>query len=219
MIINNFKIKEINLSYAIGINRIKINSQRFNVDHLFEIIEIIHNKYKDSIFQFFDDKYVLNAEHIYNACYFVMKAFLHRKNISNKRELELLLYIATKRQIKSSIEDFGIDNEKIRDNFLNICIVSSEENLNLINDEVKKALNASEEEEITLNHITIEKYEIIKTYFEITDNQIITVLNSYGIKKNEDSITNEKLDYLSMALNDLISEKMALLSLEKVSSD
>jgi len=218
MIINNFKIKEINLSYAIGINRIKISSPRFNVDHLFEIIEIIHNKYKDSIFQFFDDKYVLNAEHIYNACYFVMKAFLHKKNISNKRELEFLLYIATKRQIKSAIEDFGIDNKKIRDGILNLCIVSSEENLNLINDGIIKTLNASEEE-TTLNHITIEKYEIIKNYFEITDNQIITVLKSYGIKKNEDSITNEKLNYLSMALNDLISEKMALLSLEKVSSD
>jgi len=218
MIVNNFKIIEINLSYYIGINRIKMSSRRYKVDQLFELIEIIQNKYKDSILQFFDDKYVLNTEHIYNACYFVMKAFLQDKNISNKKELEFLLYLATKRQIKSAIVDFGIDNEKIRGDILNICIVSSEENLNLINNDVKKTLNASEEE-ITLNRITIEKYEMVKNYFKITDNQITTVLKSYGINKNEDSVTNEKIDSLYMALNDLISEKMALLSLEKVTSD
>ena len=67
-----------------------------------------------------------------------------------------------------------------------------------------------------MNHRSFDKFDRIKTFFEITDNQIITVLKSYGItNKNKDPMSY-KLEDLYLTLNDLICEKMTLLSLEKI---
>jgi hypothetical protein len=101
---------------------------------------------------------------------------------------------------------------------MSYIIVSNENNLNKINDEILQNLKANEIE-ITLNNKNAEKFNQIKSYFEISNNQINAVLNSYGVKNFSNKLIANNLDNLFLALNDLICEKMAILSLEKIRVD
>jgi len=217
MIKKNFYINDLNLKYLVGINQIHIRLE-ISLDFLFNLIEKIQNDYKGSLVQFFTDKYVLNQDHIFMACYYVQKAFINKINISNKKNIEFLLYLATKRQIKNAIEAFGIKNSDLKSGNINYSIVSNENNLNKINEEILQTLEATEIE-ITLNEQSIKKFNQIKSYFEISNNQINAVLNSYGVNEVSNELISNNLDSLFLALNDLICEKMALLSLEKINVD
>jgi hypothetical protein len=64
--------------------------------------------------------------------------------------------------------------------------------------------------------LTLEKItEIIKIY-EFSDLQIKSVLNSYGIENVYLEKPKNNLYNISLAVFDLICEKMALLNLEKI---
>ncbi|MFW9968699.1 MAG: KEOPS complex subunit Cgi121 [Candidatus Odinarchaeota archaeon] len=221
MIVKDFKIKDLNLKYFVGINQIKINLNSiigFNrkdneeevLNQLFERIKEIQDKYQNSVVQFFKDKFILNEDHIFTACYYLQKAFIKNKNISNKKNIELFIYLAANRQINKSIEGFGIDISDLRKNKLNYCIISPQNILNDIYLNISSAFSA-EEEVLTLNNQSTNKIKLIKTYFEITDNQINCILKSYGINPNNSDLN---LKYVVSALYDLICEKMALLYAE-----
>ncbi|MCK4384112.1 MAG: hypothetical protein KAW66_12505, partial [Candidatus Lokiarchaeota archaeon] len=69
---------------------------------------------------------------------------------------------------------------------------------------------------LNLENLSVDKFNRVKNYFEFNDNQILTVLRSYGYKNDILDINSLNLESLYEVLNDLICEKMALLSLEKV---
>ena len=225
MIVKAFNIKDLNLKFFVGINQIKLNLNRFlefySIDnkenalsHFFTILEEIQNKYKNSVIQFMKEKYILNQDHIFTACYYVEKAFLQKTKISNKKNIELLLYLAANRQINKSIEAFGIDYSDLTKQDLTYCIISPLNNLNKISDELSRGLNA-EEKEMIINNQSNAKINIIKEYFKISDNQLNSVLKSYGIITNNSDLN---LSIVVNALYDLICEKMALLHVEKAKS-
>jgi len=201
-------------NYYVGINQVEIDSKDIHINKLLELIEIVTSNYKNIVLQFFDDKYILNQEHILYACYFVQKAFYAQKNISNKKNLEFILYLAAKRQIKLSLHFFGVKAYNFQDKRISYCIISPEDNMNQLNIEINKYLN-SKDISLNLVQLSIEKFKRVKKYFEFSDNQILTVLRSYGYKNDILDINSLKLESLYNALNDLICEKMALLSLEK----
>ncbi len=215
MIIKKFEIKERDITYYVGINQLKINPKLFTLTQFFKIIE--EKKNNDVVIQFFNNKHVLNSEHVFNACYFLQKAFLNNFNISNKKNIELLLYLATNRQIKIAIQDFGISEDQFNTGLINLCIISSKDDLDLINHGIEKALNANKVK-LTLNDYSLKKYEMIKKYFKISDNQINSILNSYETKIIA-KIRDKDIPVLYQALNDLICERMTLLSLEGVNLD
>jgi hypothetical protein len=68
---------------------------------------------------------------------------------------------------------------------------------------------------LNLGNLSIDKFKIVKKYFEFSDNQVLTVLKAYGYKNDILDINSLNLESLYEALTDLICEKMALLSLEK----
>ncbi|MFX1324071.1 MAG: hypothetical protein ACFE8N_03880, partial [Promethearchaeota archaeon] len=68
--------------------------------------------------------------------------------------------------------------------------------------------------ELTINNTDIEKINRIIENYNIYDEQIKSVLKSYGIQYLESEKSNFKLKHLSLAIFDIICEKMALLSLE-----
>lgn len=221
MIVREFNISDLNLQYYVGINQIKIKFDKFievyNISNkdkalnkFFSIIEEIQNKTECSVIQFFKDQFILNQDHIFTACYYLEKAFLQNINISNKKNIEIFLYLATNRQINKSIEDFGIDYVDLSTNKLTYCIISPIKNLSKISAEITTILNAVEEE-LSINNQSNSKINSIKEYFEISNNQINSVLKSYG------HITIDLSSTVS-ALYDLICEKMALLHIEKVKS-
>lgn len=216
MIVKDFYISDLDLMYSIGINQIH-SELKISLDFLFNLIEKIQND-TNSMVQFFSDKYILNQEHLFTACYYVQKAFFNKVNISKRKNIEFLLYLASKRQIKNAIEAFGINNLGLESGEMSYIIVSNENNLNKINDEILQNLKANEIE-MTLNNKNAEKFNQIKSYFEISNNQINAVLNSYGVKNFSNKLIANNLDNLFLALNDLICEKMAILSLEKIRVD
>ena len=229
MIVKEFNIKDFNLNYFVGLNQINLDLKKFlelnklsnendALNWIFGLIEKIQGSYKDSIVQFFNDKYVLNEEHLFTACYFVQKAFYNNINISNKKNIELFLYLATKRQIKEGIEAFGINIANLKATNLTYCIISLKNNIDKINGRILQNLYANESN-LALNFQSVEKYNRIKDYFEISDNQINSVLNSYGYKKLDDVQITKNLENLFLALYDLICEKMSFLSLEKIKID
>lgn len=226
MIAKRFYIDDLEVNYSVGINQISINldkiidSYNLNkedkiIDFLLNLSEKIQNTYKDTIIQFFADSYVLNQDHILTASYYVQKAFYNKENISKNKNIEFLLYLATQRQIKKAIEFFGIDLVSKK---LNYCIISTENNLNEINKKIIQKLAATEVE-ITLNNKTVEKFNRIKNFYEISDNQIKSVLKSYGFEPINRDPKAHNLEHMFIALYDLICEKMSLLSLEKIKLD
>ena len=201
-------------NYHIGINQIEIDPKEIQLKELVELIEVIQSQHEDTVLQFFNDKYILNPEHVLHACYFVQKAFYTKSNISNKKNLELLLYLATKRQIKLSLECFGVNSYNLHNKRISFCIISLKDNIQQVNIEINSYLH-SKDIGLNLGNLSIDKFKIVKKYFEFSDSQVLTVLKAYGYKTDVLDINSLNLESLYEALNDLICEKMALLSLEK----
>jgi tRNA threonylcarbamoyladenosine modification (KEOPS) complex Cgi121 subunit len=226
VILKQFNINSLSLKFFVGINQIKFDYQKFShfynlndkkksLNKFFEIIEEIQYNHNNSVIQFVKDKYLLNQDHLFTACYYVEKSFLQNINISNRKNIELLLYLAANRQISKSIEAFGIEFVDLRTNELTYCIVSPLNNIEKINNDLSEILD-SKETEFKINNKSISKINSIKQYFEISDKQINSVLKSYGISLVKSGVN---LNFQILALYDLICEKMALLHLEKVKVD
>lgn len=228
MIVREFYIKELGLRYFVAINqfnfdlhhfleRYKITSKEEVLNHLFKIIQKIQDNNNESVIQIVNDKFVLNQDHIYIACYYMQKAFFRKTNISNTKNIELLLYLSTYRQISKAIETVGINSQDLKEGNIIICIISPIDNTIKINKEILQILNANETE-LTLNNMTREKIKKIIENYDILDSQIKPVLNSYLNKKRSKNDLDNEVEFLSSAVFDLICEKMALLNLEKIKS-
>ncbi|MHA1105483.1 MAG: KEOPS complex subunit Cgi121 [Promethearchaeota archaeon] len=215
MITKSIIINEIDLKYNIGISKIQLGLNSLSLEDLFKLIEHIQKDKKGSMIQFFNDELILNSEHVLNACYFTIKAFNNGINISNQKNLEFVLYLATKRQIKQSLSDFGLNSTHTSNNELTYCIISSSKELPLIDEVILQKLNAKHLT-LDLNKKNYVKFKRVKDYFQISDNQISVVLKTYGLNLLSKTPTKEDLINLYKVLNDLICEKMALLSLEKI---
>ncbi|MFX0081334.1 MAG: KEOPS complex subunit Cgi121 [Candidatus Hodarchaeota archaeon] len=225
MIVRSFYFDTIELRYFVGVNQIKFDLNQFlkanDIDgedkvlnYLFNIIEELQNKYEESTIQFISDKYLLNQDHIFIACYYMQKAFFHKTHISNKKNIELLLYLSSNRQISKAIESFGIDYYDLKEGNIIICIVSPYDNLYKINEELIQILDVKEID-LTINNLRIEKINTIIDKFDINSSQIKSVLKSYGNKEKDLVEFKNDLESLSRAIFDLICEKMALVNIEK----
>lgn len=214
VIIKNFNLKD--KIFYIGIEQFKLESKDLTFEQFFETFENMQNKFSELVIQVFNNKYVLNTEHIFNACYHLENAFLNNFNISNKKSIELLLYLAANKQIKIALEDFGIDIEIFNHGLINLCIISSESNFKSVIHEFERSFKINNVN-YSLDNFSQKKYEEIKSYYGFDDNQIESVLASYNIKINLKILRDIDLQMLYLALNDLICEKMALIYLEKFS--
>ncbi|MFX1279542.1 MAG: KEOPS complex subunit Cgi121 [Promethearchaeota archaeon] len=222
MIKRSFFVEELELKYFVGIAQIKFDLNQLLIDNkirneedvlkwLFLTIEDLQIKHPESTIQFISDKYVLNQDHLYVASYFMEKAFLNKNNISNKKNIELLLYLSTNRQISKAIESFGISKNTIKEEKLTICIISQNNNLDIIIKEILDPLKANEVK-ITVNDQTIDKINRIISKFEISETQIKSVHNSF--KESDELDKKININILSLVIFDLICEKMAILNLE-----
>ncbi|MFX0042658.1 MAG: KEOPS complex subunit Cgi121 [Candidatus Hodarchaeota archaeon] len=229
MIVKEFNIKDLNLHYYIGINQIRIDLKKFleinkiidenkAEDLIFNKIETIQNKFLGSTIQLIKREYILNQDHIFTAGYFLQKAFLQKLNISNKRNIEIFLYLSTNRQISKGLDAFGITDIDLKKNDLISCIISSENNLKDINNSILLNLNAYEMD-ITINDQSVEKFNTIQNFYEISNKQLSSILKSYGIPASNEKQLDYSLNSMYMALYDLLCEKMALLNTEKLKTD
>lgn len=216
MIIQEFSFPEDQLHYFVGLG--SISTTELELEDFFNLIELIQNKFKDMILQFFNKRLILNNNHIFYAIYHTIKSFHLKTNISNKQGIEILLYLAANRQIKRAIENFGIDKHQINQGSIDFCIVSMNRNLEIIFSEILNQIKAKETI-LDLGRLSYKKYETIRKYFGINENQINTILKANGVILDNILPNENNIESLYLALEDLICEKMALLSLERNSSD
>ena len=207
---------ETGLKIYIGITEVSLNIENISSNKLLSLSNYIDINYDNALLQFFNSKYILNSEHIYSACYFTYNAFLSHNNISKSKEIELLLFLSVNRQIKIAIRDFGLPDDTKKDiNFI-LCLSSFQNNLDIIYTDLQDRINF-QELSFKLDDYSIERFNRIKNYFDISDNQIKVLLKSANLKINNNKINEVPLDYLYSALTDIIREKMVLLSIEKTS--
>lgn len=229
MIVKDFYIEGMDLRYFVGVNQIKLDINQFlkvnsitneqeALNRVFDIIEELQNKNKESTIQFLKDKYVLNQDHLFMACYYMQKAFLHKTNISNKKNIELLLYLSASRQISKGIETFGVEYYDLEKGNIIICIISPKDNINKINEEILQILHANEID-FTIDNLTVKKVNTIIDNYDISGWQIKSVLNSYGNKNYNITDYINNLEPFSLAVFDLLCEKMALLNIEKTKAN
>lgn len=96
------RINEYNkLAIILGFKDVKINE----ID---DFLGKIRRKMSPTIVQFFDADYIAGKPHLYFAVLNALKAFEQGRNISEKLEVEILLYASGKRQIDRAIEMIGI---------------------------------------------------------------------------------------------------------------
>ena len=226
MIVKECFIEDLDLKYFIGINQISLNYQdlielnnlkndKEALEFLISLASQINEDIKDIVVQFIDDELILNQEHIFKSIYFVQKAFKNNLNISKSKSMEELLYLSSQRQIKKGIEAFGVKIQELKNGKLTYLILSQNNNIDNINQEILQRINGKNME-ITINNISIEKLEKIKQYFNISNNQINSIINSYDKQEVAD---NENLNLSILAIHDILCEKMSILSLEKIKTD
>jgi hypothetical protein len=99
-----------------------------------------------------------------------------------------------------------------------LCLVSSQNDIVVIYRDLIEKVRLKEVP-FELDKQSFERFNRIKNYFDITDNQLNVVLKSYEHNKFDKSSKKPALSVLYLALTDLIREKMVLLSVEKTSQD
>lgn len=218
MITEQFFIEEMELSYSVLISKVRLSEREYTLEEIFKLIEVFQEKNPDIILQFFNPEIILNEDHIFSAIYFMLKAFQEGINISNKKNIELLLYLSANRQIKKALTFVGISEKNLKEKELYYCIISKDTNIEVINEEILGLLDAKTVE-FDLNNQTFEKFNTVRKFFKISDEELIVVLNSYGIDVPEVNLNNENIDDYYYSLLDLIGERMALLSLNNVKLD
>ena len=201
-------------NYYIGINAIKLRLNNRSLDSVIDTAHKIQMNFPDSVIQFFNDEFVLDQKHIVNACYYLLRSFNSNQNIASSKNIELLLYLACNRQIKFSLKYFGLNEEVLETGILHYCIIHNFDHIRKIDARILAELNCITVKSKLLEK-SLEKFNKIKDFFGFTDNQLEVILKSYNIKLKYSELNLENVDLFYDSLNDLICERMTLLSLEK----
>lgn len=163
---------------------IKLNDINETLSKLDQIVE-------GKIYQLFDADKITDQNHIYYAAANAYYAMENSNNISNKLDIEILLYASTQNQISKAIKLIGLSKSTRRI----AIIVLSEIKDDPTAAKIAQYLGDPNDKALELNP---EKYETLKQLYEITDSAIDTT----GYEKYK-------------ALTSLITEKSTLISLRR----
>jgi tRNA threonylcarbamoyladenosine modification (KEOPS) complex Cgi121 subunit len=207
-------IKSNGFEYYIGIYAIKLKLNNKSLEDILGSAHKIQMNFPGSVIQFFNDEFVLNQKHLINACYYSIKSFSSNRNIASSINIELLLYLACNRQIKFSLKFFGLSEEILEKEVLHYCVIDKLDKISEINTKLIAELDSIPQKPKILEQ-SLEKFNKVKKFFNFTDKKLEVIFRSYNIKPEHTELNLENLDIFYECLNDLISEKMTLLSLEK----
>jgi tRNA threonylcarbamoyladenosine modification (KEOPS) complex Cgi121 subunit len=161
------------------------------VDDINETLRRLDELVKGKTYQLFDADKIADQYHIYYAAANAQYALENGNNISNKLDVETLLYASAQNQISKAIQLIGVNKETKR---IAIAVITEKEN--------DKAASKIAEQLGDINDKVLdpapEKYGSLKQLYEITETSIETV----GSDKYR-------------ALSSLITEKSALISLRR----
>ncbi len=171
-----------------------VGMKNFKVASYNEIYDRIGKINSNLKIQFIDSSKILDSSHIYFATKNALKAFKNKRNISKNLVIEILLYLAGKKQIDEVIGVFGI-NKEIK-NPIMIAVADKKEDLEKLEHNIKNSLGIDFDDSI-IEIDSKNKIEIIKNVFNITDLEI------EAIKRKGETYRN--------IIKKLIIERIALL--------
>ena len=144
--------------------------------------------------QFFDARYVAGWEHLFFATLNALKSFESQRNISNRLEIEVLLYASTQNQIEKAIRMVGLKPES--EDVAVLMISDSKGSLLSSLKKIEGLLGGVRDDSVI--SMTHEKTRFIREAFGVSDVEFEVLCRS----KSEEE-----------ALKSLIIEHMAMLSI------
>ena len=161
------------------------------VDDINKTLSVLDRKADGKIFQLFDADKITGPYHLYFAAANAHYALENGSNISNKLDVETLLYASTQNQISTAIKMIGVSGRTQR---VAVAVISGKENDPLAM-QIAETLGIRDDKVLEPSP---EKYEALKKLYEITGIAIETIEgDSYK------------------ALTSLITEKSTLISLRR----
>ena len=154
--------------YITGISNVRINFNQIQ-----DLIAKLCNK-NQVIIQFFNSQLIAGWEHLFFSAVHSLKTFKQGRNLSNKLDLEILLYASGQRQIKKAIKKIGIGLET--QNIAILIMGNSIETIESAKLKIFELIKGTEDESIL--DINKNKYEKISKAFNITPLEIETTSNS-----------------------------------------
>lgn len=147
--------------------------------------------------QFFDAELIATWQHLYFAALNALTAFRNRTNISNNLAMETLLYASAQRQIRKATETWGVKSSTR--NVAVLIIAESEKLADSAVNLVQKLISAEYDDNIL--ELNKEKFDKIKRFFHISNQELAAKLEKKGLEKE--------------ALVDLVIEHGALLAAQR----
>jgi tRNA threonylcarbamoyladenosine modification (KEOPS) complex Cgi121 subunit len=148
---------------------------------------------QDVSIQFFDAELIATQEHLYFAILNTLEAFKNKTNVSKSPAMETMLYSSAQRQIQRAIDRCGIKPQTTK--MAVILIGEDPGDIELAVKEIAKTVGA--EPDISVLEMTKAKEEKIIKAFEITEEELRTVM---------------KVNCREKAIVNLVIERVALLS-------
>jgi len=145
----------------------------------------------EKTYQLFDADKIADQHHLYYAAANAYYAMENEGNISNKLDVETLLYASTQNQISKAIKLIGVSEKTKR---IAVVVVSEQEN-DAVAIKIAEYLGDIDDKVLEIDQA---KFEALKKLYEITDTAIETV----GCDRYK-------------ALTSLITEKSTLISLRR----
>jgi len=146
--------------------------------------------------QFFDTELVATQEHLYFAAINALQAFQNKTNISKSLSMETILYASGQRQIKKAIQRCGIKLET--KNMGAVIIGENQAQLKTMLQAVTKCVGSDPDEHVL--DMTETKKVKIKKAFQISDEEIKTIMKNDDIEKAIISLVIERIALLSTQL-------------------
>jgi KEOPS complex subunit Cgi121 len=182
------RLGDVNKYVAIaGFRNVKIKDVNY-------FLECVRREVDEAHVQFFDAKLVASQQHLYFAALNALKAFEKKLNISNSPAIEVLLYASAQRQIRKAVNMLGI---KPHSSQVAVLIIAETKRGADIALEAVSKLISGERDDCVLE-LTDEKFEGVKTLFDVSDLEVEAKLRKEGLERE--------------ALVDLVIEHVALLA-------
>lgn len=162
-----------------------------NITDINTTLSELDKRVAGTVFQLFDADKITNQHQLYYAAANAYYAMESGGNISNKLDVETLLYASAQNQISKAIKLIGVSSKTRR---IAVVVVSEQEN-DLTASKVADILGDVDDKALEMDQ---GKFEALKKLYEITDTAIETV----GCDRYK-------------ALTSLITEKSTLISLRR----
>jgi len=146
--------------------------------------------------QFFDADTIATQEHLYFAVLNALQAFKNKTNLSKSPAMETMLYASAQRQIQKAIERCGIKPKT--KNMALIIIGDDPKQIENTLEEVTKSVGSNPDANVL--EMTKTKETKIKKAFEITDQELKTVMENGSPKKAIVNLVIEHVALLSTQL-------------------